>query len=711
MSKKQVHDLTVREALAVVDLIPGVDPRGARTSQGARSEGFVEVLRRLNAEFSYQGLMEVLNFPIWGRSRQEQDELRKALLELSDVTDEDLRRAMGAGAGPEPTLEKLLVVRGFTDTRALERAAQRRTGKDRSLWRELVSHEPVRLQEIGQLLFQTQAQKRVRQAEQRVLELLEVLGMIRPEKLTGLAAEPGHVPLRGLIESGKPGRERVLAVLKPYEDMVLATIDPNRRPPLDVMFGLPASQIRELMTLPLEKDGQTMTVGLVDPRMVDRLPELEQSSGYALRPVLITRADFEREVARLIQPAEDAPRRDLKALILGFRGSGGAHDNTNTAVQLAKSILEGALSARATDVHFEPQKTEMRTRFRIDGRLYDVMSLPKDMESEVLARLKILADMDIAERRRPQDGHFSIAFGGKDYNMRVSTLPTYVGEKLALRILDESNVIRGVRHLGLEEEDRIAFEELIHRPNGMLLVTGPIGSGKTTTLYSALGVLNTSESNIVTIEDPVEYQLQGVNQVQVEPELGVTFAGGLRAILRQDADILMVGEIRDPETARVAAWAAMTGQLVLCTLHTNDAIGALSMLANFGVERFVVAGAVVGVIAQRLVRQLCPDCKEPYPVAPALAAQLGFEGPGAVNFFRAKGCNFCFHTGFHGRIGVYELLVCNERMRELLLSGAHENELRRASAEDGRRTLRQNGLNKVLEGKTTLEEVMREIAL
>ena len=494
--------------------------------------------------------------------------------------------------------------------------------------------------------------------------------------------------------------------------MVFATVDPDQRPPLDVIFTLPVSLCLELQTLPLEKKGQRMTVGMVDPRRVDQLVELEEITGCKLSVVLIDRKDFEREMERLREPAREMLPRDLKGLVLASRSADtSSQEGSSPAVQLTKSLLEGALAARATDVHLEPQKGQMRVRFRIDGRLYDVMDVPRELEAELLARIKILADMDIAEKRRPQDGHFSIAFSGKDYNMRVSTLPTYNGEKLAVRILDESNVIRGMSHLGLEEEDRIRFEELLRRPSGMLLVTGPIGSGKSTTLYSALGVLNTSDSNIVTIEDPVEVQLQGVNQVQVEPDIGVTFASGLRAILRQDADILMVGEIRDPETARVASWAAMTGQLVLCTLHTNDAVSALTMLCNFGVERFVVSGAVTAVVAQRLVRRLCPDCKEAYPVPTALAAQLGIADEGPMQFYRPHGCNFCFQTGFHGRTGVLELLALSERLREMVLERASEVELRKAATEEGMKSLRQNGLRKVLDGKTTLEEVMREIAL
>jgi type IV pilus assembly protein PilB len=711
---RPMPNLTVREALVTVGLLPGPGAaQGTERGAAGREGSFVEVLRRLNTEPSYQNLMDVLNFPIWGKSRKEEEDVRKALLEMADVTDEDLREALDSEPPSRKPLEVLLLERGLVDPKALEKVLQRQRGSGMELWRALVTYDVVRPQQLGQHLFQKQAQRRVRQVESRIVEMLDVMGVLATRKRgSGVAARPEQGPLQALLESGALLRDEVLAVLQPYQKLVLASVDLDKRPPLDVIFTLPVSLCRKLQVLPLEKQGQRMTVGLVDPRSSDQLPDLEQTSGCVLQPVLISKVVFEREMERLSHPPGEAPQRDLKGLILASRGAGAlSQEGPSPAVQLTKSILEGALSARATDVHLEPQKGEMRVRFRIDGRLYDVMEVPRDLEPEVLARIKILADMDIAEKRRPQDGHFSIAFGGKDYNMRVSTLPTYTGEKLALRILDESNVIRGVSHLGMEDEDRLRFEELIRRPYGMILATGPIGSGKSTTLYSAMGVLNTSDSNIVTIEDPVEVQLQGVNQVQVDPDIGVTFASGLRAILRQDADILMVGEIRDPETARVAAWAAMTGQLVLCTLHTNDAISALTMLVNFGVERFVVAGAVAGVVAQRLVRRLCPDCKEPYAVPPALAAQLGLADEGPLQFYRPKGCNYCFQTGFHGRTGVHELLLISERLREMILERTSEVELRKAAMEEGMRTLRQNGLRKVLEGKTTLEEVMREIAM
>jgi type II secretory ATPase GspE/PulE/Tfp pilus assembly ATPase PilB-like protein len=630
------------------------------------------------------------------------------------MADEDLLAALDTMPASGKDLQTLLLEHGLVDPRALERALQQHRSTGAPLWRVLVAQEAIPAQQLWQHLSRRQAQRRLQQAELRLLELLEILGPVTAGMLADLggASAGSSGPLRRLIDSGVLSAEAIVEALRPYEALNLVTLDSERHLGPEVVFALPVSVIRQALVLPLEKQGQVMTIGLVDPRGTERIPELEQRTGFVLRPVLISRADFEREVARLAEPGQDAPRRDFREHLLASGGrSALVAPGVGSAVQLTKSIIEGGLAARAADVHLEPQKGDMRVRFRIDGRLYDVMTVPRPVEPEVLARIKILADMDIAEKRRPQDGHFSIAYGGKDYDLRVATLPTHTGEKLVLRILDESNVIRGIRHLGLDAEDAARFEELIRRPNGMLLVTGPIGSGKTTTLYSALGALNTSEANIVTIEDPVEYHLQGINQVQVDPDIGVTFASGLRAILRQDADVLMVGEIRDHETARVAAWAAMTGQLVLCTLHTNEALAALGMMANFAVERFVVAGAVIGVVAQRLVRRLCPDCREPYPVAPAVAAQLGLADEPLLTFHRAKGCNFCYHTGFHGRTGIFELLVLSDALREKIVNGASEAELRKAAAEEGMRTLKTNGLKKVLDGTTTLEEVIREIAV
>jgi type II secretory ATPase GspE/PulE/Tfp pilus assembly ATPase PilB-like protein len=387
-------------------------------------------------------------------------------------------------------------------------------------------------------------------------------------------------------------------------------------------------------------------------------------------------------------------------------------DATTTAVQLVNAILAGAVRARATDIHIEPQTPRMRVRYRIDGMLFDVMAVPSVLEMSVISRLKILADMDITERRLPQDGHITTEIAGQEYHMRVATIPTKHGEKLVLRLLSKSNVLTGLKQLGLEPEDERCLRRLIAKPQGMILVTGPIGSGKTTTLYAALNEVNILTSNIVTIEDPVEYQLAGINQVEVDTKAGLTFASGLRSILRQDANILMVGEIRDVETATVAVRAALTGQQLFSTLHTIDAPSAITTLEHFGIQPYLIASALSGVVAQRLVRRVCMACRRWYTPSPAVLKQLGLSpGQQEYRFAYGVGCEECYHTGYLGRTGLFEILLVSDTLRHLIVEQAGEQQLQVAARREGMSTLAQGGVKKILQGITTPQEVMREVFL
>lgn len=387
-------------------------------------------------------------------------------------------------------------------------------------------------------------------------------------------------------------------------------------------------------------------------------------------------------------------------------------DATTTAVQLVNTILEGAVQARATDIHIEPQTPRMRVRYRIDGMLFDVMAVPSVLEMSVISRLKILGDMDITERRLPQDGHITAEVAGQEYNMRVATIPTKHGEKMVLRLLSKSNVLTGLKQLGLEPEDERRLRRLIAKPQGMILVTGPIGSGKTTTLYAALNEVNILTNNIVTIEDPVEYQLAGINQVEVDTKSGLTFVSGLRSILRQDADILMVGEIRDVETATVAVRAALTGQQLFSTLHTVDTPSAITTLENFGMQSYLIASALSGVVAQRLVRQVCTACQRWYTPSPAVLQQVGLPvGRQAYRFAYGVGCEECYHTGYLGRTGLFEILLVSDTLRHLIIERAGEQQLQAAAMREGMSTLAQGGVKKILQGITTPQEVMREVFL
>jgi type II secretion system protein E len=375
-------------------------------------------------------------------------------------------------------------------------------------------------------------------------------------------------------------------------------------------------------------------------------------------------------------------------------------------MMIAQAVREGA-----SDIHLEPDEGVLRIRYRVDGLLREILSSPRHLQAGVTSRIKIMANIDIAEKRIPQDGAIQIKVGKKDLDIRVSTLPTVFGEKVVMRLLDKSNVLVGLEESGLDDHFLPVFRRLIRRPYGLILVTGPTGSGKSTTLYAALQEINSIDKNIVTIEDPVEYQLKVINQVQVNPKAGVTFASGLRSILRQDPDVIMVGEIRDKETATIGIQASLTGHLVFSTLHTNDAPSAVTRLTDMGVEPFLIASTISGVIAQRLVRRVCQRCKQPYAPPPELLRNLSMNGAGGgpvdAQYMHGKGCQECRETGYAGRIGIFELLLIDDAIRSLIVSRSSSREVQTAARKSGFTTLRENGLGKAAKGLTTLEEVMR----
>jgi type IV pilus assembly protein PilB len=379
-------------------------------------------------------------------------------------------------------------------------------------------------------------------------------------------------------------------------------------------------------------------------------------------------------------------------------------------VRLANLIISRGVQDGASDIHVEPGRAGVRVRYRVDGILQDAQTLPKKVQASLVSRIKIMADMDIAEKRCPQDGRISLIIEGKQFDFRVSTLPSVFGEKVVLRILDKSALNIGLSKLGLLPKTLESFESLITRTYGIILVTGPTGSGKSTTLYSVLSKLNSGEKNILTIEDPVEYELAGITQVGVNPKAGLTFARGLRTMLRQDPNIIMVGEIRDSETGMIAIEAALTGHLVLSTLHTNDAPGAVARLLDMGIEPFLISSSVIGVLAQRLLRLICPKCKNAY-VPPADAMRrLGMQVDGQkVKFYRGQGCDYCKNTGYKGRVGVYEMMVMNDPIRELALARASSHRIKEVAVQTGMKTLKDDATEKVLLGMTTLEESLRVI--
>jgi len=378
-------------------------------------------------------------------------------------------------------------------------------------------------------------------------------------------------------------------------------------------------------------------------------------------------------------------------------------------IKLVSLILSEAVKNRASDIHLEPLENEFRIRYRIDGVLHEVPGPPKHLQGPILSRVKLMAGLDIAEKRLPQDGRIRIKLLGKDLDLRVSSLPGIYGESIVMRILDKSSLLLGLEELGFEPDNQKEFERLINMPNGTILVTGPTGSGKTTTLYAALNSVNKPNKKLITIEDPVEYQIKGINQVQIKPQVGLTFASGLRSILRQAPDIIMVGEIRDKEAASIAVQAALTGHLIFSTLHTNDAPGAVTRLIDMGIKPYLVASTVQAVLAQRLVRRICDNCKEPYQPTPEelQVLDLNEEDISRATFYKGRGCSECNKTGYKGRIAIFELLIMNDQLREMVFEVKSSREIKNKAVELGMRTLRDDGKRKVLKGVTTIPEVVR----
>lgn len=381
-------------------------------------------------------------------------------------------------------------------------------------------------------------------------------------------------------------------------------------------------------------------------------------------------------------------------------------ENSGVIVQLLTRIIQLGVADNASDIHLEPDGDIVRVRFRIDGILREIEKHPISLIESLVSRVKVLAELDITERRRPQDGRFHLTVGERALDVRVSTFPTIFGENIVLRLLDKSSIVFGLEQLGMSPAARNTYERMVRSPYGIIFVTGPNGSGKTTTLYSTLNMINSVEKNIVTLEDPVEYQLPLIRQTQVDPDAGVTFASGLRAVLRQDPDVLLLGEIRDTETGEIAVRAALTGHLVLATVHTNDSIGALARLTDMGVEPVLIGSSTIGVLAQRLVRIVCQTCREAYQASPVLADEIGLTGK-IVTLYRAKGCDQCSLTGYLGRTGIFELLDPDEEIRTLITAHSSYDVIAKAARQKGMTTLRDDGIAKAKAGLTTIEEVYR----
>lgn len=546
----------------------------------------------------------------------------------------------------------------------------------------------------------------------RLGDLLVEQGLLTKEQLAQSLKrqqETGEHLGQALVSLGYVTPQQIAEVLEfqlGIPHVTLADFPPEE----EALRSIPGALARRHQVLPLRIRGSALLLAMADPLNVVAIDEVRLASGYEVRPAVATEEEIAQEIKNRYGALENVVQESRRLGRGGGDSTTGDLVPTATAdvVNIVDSLFAQAVEARASDIHIEPFDDGARVRFRIDGVLQPVINLSSGVLGPLISRIKVMGGMDIAERRVPQDGRIELNQSGHEIDVRVSTLPTIRGEKVVLRLLDKTARIKNLAALGFAAPALERFRQLITRPYGMVLVTGPTGCGKTTTLYAALSNLNTPQQNIITIEDPVEYQIPGINQVQVNPKAGLDFANGLRAILRQDPNIIMVGEIRDTETADIAIRSALTGHLVLSTLHTNDAAGTITRLLDMGIEPYLVASALAGVVAQRLVRCICPRCTEEYIPEPeewALLQLSPAQPPAPLK--RGRGCPACRYTGYYGRTAIQESMVLTPALRELILAKKSAEEIRAVAIKEGMTPLFQDGVAKVLAGQTTISEVIR----
>ena len=558
----------------------------------------------------------------------------------------------------------------------------------------------------------TQMNLSERLVERRLIsnEELERVMKLKEEQQTPLT--------RLVVELGLLSEEDLLPVLRDHFDIPVMSLKDVANTPLPIEFPPGIGDFFKLARMvPVKIDGRELLVATTDPLDLSRLHALELAVGLRVKPVLAR----EKEIAARIEAlysSNYAANGNEEASAQPLEGIGDEEDVAHLrdmasevpVIRLVNQILVRALESRASDVHIEPFENHLKVRYRIDGILHEIESPPRQLKGAIISRLKILAQLNIAERRLPQDGRIKTRLAGKDVDLRIATVPTLYGESVVIRLLERGQIFTQLDTMGFPAAPLTRFNEMILKPHGMILVTGPTGSGKTTTLYGALQKINDPGKKIITIEDPVEYQLSGVNQIHVKPQIGLTFANGLRSIVRQDPDVIMVGEIRDAETAEIAVQAALTGHLVFSTLHTNDAAGAISRLLEMGVQDYLLSSSLLGVLAQRLVRRLCPSCRREVPFVGSddMPAELEFQDGNAFStVWEAVGCAACSGTGYLGRVGIFELLPVNSDICKVIVQRADAGVIRNLAVQQGMRLLRDDGWDKVRQGTTTLAEVVR----
>lgn len=656
-----------------------------------------------------------------------------------------------AGDRKDQAAGEQLVKQDVITREELEQAREQEARSGVPWYKQLLRSGKVSFSAIDDVLRYEFHSKAARDEHQSLGEFLVETGDLDKLQLSEALNEQkrsGRLLGNILLERGFVTREILTKALSRQHDLEFSSLSSSKSTPA-ALEHLPRHVAEKYELLPLHLDGDRLTVLINNPQTKAKLKDLGLLLGLRIHPMLTAVDDIQAEIARRYAAIEEAtagPQEPTKVgrkrITLEETGTEepieaksprGKKSQEKTivaetttskhepkaprfddiakaasgasVVKIVGTILEGAANSGATDVHIDPQDPETRVRYRIDGILHDVMSIPENVFAAVVSRIKIMSDLDITNTRLPQDGHISMEINGREFDVRVATLPTFLGERVVLRLLDQSSVLSGVRDLGLEEEDEVRINRIIQQPYGMILVTGPTGSGKTTTLYAMLNQKNVLTDSIVTLEDPVEYQIPGINQVQIDPDIDLTFANTLRAALRQDIDVLLVGEIRDAETARIATRAAMTGHLVFSTLHTNDAPEAISTLRNMGVPSFLISSALTSVIAQRLVRKICTNCKKAFDASPDLLRSLGLPST-QKKLFRGSGCATCYGTGNVGRTGIFEILEITAAIRKLIAEDAPIDDIQKIAK---LKTMSMRCREKVKKGIVNPEEFLRVI--
>lgn len=556
----------------------------------------------------------------------------------------------------------------------------------------------------------------------RIGDVLVEQGWLSPEALEeGLEAQAENGERLGqvLVQQKKITEQELLNALALQLDLeVMESID-DKELRFDLVEQLPIQYLKKHEIFPFQSEDGTLRIAVNDPLDLEVLDDLRILFGQnEIRPVLVPAREILSAINRTYGQANDTAEQlmqdlgeeaDSQHLFTELEVGEDLLDETSEApiIKLVNHIFSQAVKSQASDIHIEPYKQHLQVRFRLDGVLHNVLSPPRRLHAAIVSRIKVMARLDIAEKRLPQDGRTEVKIGERLVDVRVSSLPTAFGERVVLRLLEKSGKLLSMEEIGLTAAALAEMKRLLHLSHGIILVTGPTGSGKTTTLYAALSSINSPDKNILTIEDPIEYQLDGIGQMQVNPKINLTFVSGLRSMVRQDPDVILVGEIRDRETADIAIHAALTGHLVFSTLHTNDSASAVTRLTDMGIEPFLVSTAVQAIIAQRLVRLLCTHCKEAYEPEEAQWAELRSSREVTGPIFRADGCEKCLETGYRGRTGIYEFLLLSEAIKGLVLKTSDANQINKVARAEGMANLREDGINKVMEGRTTISEVLR----